>query len=140
VSTSINPPTSNPNLPRGVLTLLNPLSLDVPTVGATTFEWEWVGDALAPTYGFEVSVWLSNEARASVHDAVQDNKKGGAIEKIGNNRYRLKVSNLRYAKGVLGRSGIYRWTVGIVRVNPQYIDYGLQANYTLLRYENINIP
>ena len=102
--------------------------------------WLFSPDRLAPTFGFEVSVWLRGEFRAGVHDAVADNKTGGAIKKIGENRYQLTVFNLRYARGVLGRSGIYWWTVGIVQVNPKYIDYGLQASPARLRYEALGRP
>jgi hypothetical protein len=119
-----------------VLTLHHPLSLDVPTQGLTVFEWEWVGDTLPPRFGFEVSVWLPNEFRAGVHDAVKDNAPGGEIVQVGPNRYQLRVTDIRYARGVLGRTNNYLWTVGIVQVNPGYIDYGLEANPAQLRYES----
>jgi hypothetical protein len=61
--------------------LLNPLLLDEPSYGPTTFEWEWAG-AIPPGYGFEVRVWREGEAPAGVHDAVLDNTQG-RVEKIG---------------------------------------------------------
>jgi hypothetical protein len=134
VVTLINPPPSAPSgLPRGILTLLKPLSFDV-THGLTVFEWEWVGDPLAPRFGFEVSVWLEGEPRAGVHDAVRDNGPDGEIEQIGENRYRLSVTDIQYAAGVLSRDGLYQWTVGIVQVNPNYVDYRLEADPVPLFY------
>ena len=58
---------------------------------------------------------------------------------IGPNRYQLRVTDIQYARGVLGRTNNYLWTVGIVQINPSYIDYGLEADPAQLRYENINI-
>jgi hypothetical protein len=59
----------------------------------------------------------------------------GGIEQIGPNRYQLKVGNIRYAKGVLGREGNYYWTVLVVQVSPTYVDFGLQAVPARFRYE-----
>jgi hypothetical protein len=98
------------------------------------FSWEWVGDTLTPKYGFEVRVWLNGEPPTGVHDAVLDNQEG-RIEQIGPNRYRLKVSDIRYAKGVLGREGNYYWTVLVVQISPTYTDFGLQAIPARFRYE-----
>ncbi|MBN1220783.1 MAG: hypothetical protein JXM69_17815 [Anaerolineae bacterium] len=134
VVTNLTAPASAPYLPSGTLILLSPLSLDLPSYGLTYFEWEWIGDPLAPRFGFEVSVWLEGQARAGVHNAVRDNTTKGDLEQIGRNRYRLTVSNIRYAAGVSGRSGTYLWTVGIVQVNPGYVDYGLEANPARMRY------
>jgi hypothetical protein len=107
----------------------------------TVFEWEWIGDPLAPRFGFEVSTWLPNEYRAGVHDAVKDNAPGGEIVQIGPHRYQLRVTNIRYAQGVQGRTNNYLWTVGIVQVNPNYVDYQLQADPAQLRYEALeNTP
>jgi hypothetical protein len=121
------------------LTLLSPLSLDVPSYGLTKFEWEWVGDPLAPRFGFEVSVWLAGEGRSGVHDAVADSRGDGDLKQIGPNRYLLTVTDIRYAAGVLGRTNNYLWTVGIVQVNPNYVDYGLQADPAQMRYEDGSI-
>jgi hypothetical protein len=133
VVTFIKPPPSAPSgLPQGILTLLAPL--DDTTYGLTVFEWEWVGDTLPPRFGFEVSVWQEGAARAGVHDAVIDNGPNGEIEQIGENRYKLSVTNIRFAKGVESRSGPYQWTVGIVQVNPNYVDYGLEADPAHLQY------
>lgn len=93
-----------------------------------------MGDPLAPKYGFEVRAWLQGEPPLGVHDAVLDSQVGG-IEQIGPNRYQLKVGNIRYAKGVLGREGNYYWTVLVVQVSPTYVDFGLQAVPARFRYE-----
>ncbi len=127
-------PPSAPGLPSGILTLLDPLSLDVPTYGPTDFEWSWVGDPIPPQFGFEVSVWLPGEAQAGVHDAVMDAQQGG-IDSLGGDRYRLKVGNIRFAAGVKGRTGTYFWTVAIVRVSPNYETFGLQPPPVRFRYE-----
>jgi hypothetical protein len=112
--------------------LLNPVSLDEPSYGLTTFVWEWQG--LVPSgYGFEVRVWREGEPPAGVHDAVLDNTQG-RIEKIGENRYRLQV-DIRQAAGVRQRSGQYLWTVALVQISPNYADSGLQAEPGRLRFE-----
>jgi hypothetical protein len=126
--------TATPAPPRGTITLLNPLSSDRPTHGPVVFDWLWQGDPIPPAFGFEVSVWLPGEAQAGVHDAVEDARQG-IIERIGDNHYRLRVSNLRYAKGVLGREGTYWWTTALVRVDPIYEGVGNQALPLKLRYE-----
>jgi hypothetical protein len=77
---------------------------------------------------------LPGEPQAGVHDAVLDHREG-RIEAIGRNRYRLKVSDIRYARGVLGRAGIYNWTVAIVQVDPNYAEFGLQAVPARFPYE-----
>ncbi len=122
-------------MPSGILTLLDPISIQIPpSRGPTTFVWEWIGDPLPPEYGFEVRLWLNGEPQTGVHDAVLDNKEG-RIESIGSNRYQLKVGNIRYAKGVLGREGIYNWTVAVVQISPNYADFGLQAVSARFKYE-----
>jgi hypothetical protein len=112
--------------------LLNPLSLNEPTYGPTTFEWEWQG-SVPSGFGFEVRVWREGEPPAGVHDAVLDNNEG-RIEKIGENRYRLQV-DISQAAGVRERTGEYRWTVALVQISPTYADMGLQAEPGWLRYE-----
>ncbi len=135
VSTRIVAPAAAPNLPSGILTLLDPISTEIPpSRGPTTFIWEWLGDPLPPEYGFEVRVWLTGEPQAGVHDAVLDRRED-RIEFLGSNRYQLKVGNIRYAQGVLGREGIYNWTVAVVRVSPAYADFGLQAVPARFLYE-----
>jgi len=135
VSTRIVAPAAAPNLPSGILTLLDPISTEIPpSRGPTTFIWEWLGDPLPPEYGFEVRVWLTGEPQVGVHDAVLDRRED-RIEFLGSNRYQLKVGNIRYAQGVLGREGIYNWTVAVVRVSPAYADFGLQAVPARFLYE-----
>lgn len=134
----VNPLPSIPGLPSGTLTLISPLTVDVPTYGATTFVWEWVGDPIPPDFGFEVSVWLPWEFQAGVHNAIRDNQPGGEIEVLSPTRYQLKVTDIQFAAGVKGRTGTYQWTVGIVRISPNYETYGLQPPPALIRYEHIN--
>jgi hypothetical protein len=119
-------------LPGGTFVLLNPLSLERPSYGPTTFEWEWSGP-LPDGFGFEVRVWREGEPPAGVHDAVLDNRQG-RIEKIGENRYRLQV-DIRQAAGVRERTGEYLWTVALVQLSPTYADLGLQAEPARLRFE-----
>ena len=121
-----------PRLVEGTFLLLKPISLDEPTYGPTTFEWEWQG-TVPPGYGFEVRVWREGEPPAGVHDAVLDNTQG-RIEKIGENHYRLQV-DISQAAGVRERSGEYLWTVALVQVSPTYADSGLQAEPGRLRFE-----
>jgi serine/threonine-protein kinase len=122
----------SPALPGGTFVLLNPLSLERPSYGPTTFEWEWSGP-LPDGFGFEVRVWREGEPPAGVHDAVLDNRQG-RIEKIGENRYRLQV-DIRQAAGVRERTGEYLWTVALVQLSPTYADLGLQAEPARLRFE-----
>ncbi|MBE7473769.1 MAG: hypothetical protein HS114_31960 [Anaerolineales bacterium] len=139
VSTRIVAPAAAPNLPSGILTLLDPISTEIPpSRGPTTFIWEWTGDPLPPEYGFEVRVWLTGEPQAGVHDAVLDHREG-RIESLSSDRYQLKVGNIRYAQGVLGREGIYNWTVAVVRVSPAYADFGLQTVPARFLYEPFQI-
>jgi hypothetical protein len=139
VSTRIVAPAAAPNLPSGILTLLDPISTEIPpSRGPTTFIWEWTGGPLPLEYGFEVRVWLTGEPQAGVHDAVLDRREG-RIESLGPDRYQLKVGNIRYAQGVLGREGIYNWTVAVVRVSPSYADFGLQAVPARFLYEPFQI-
>jgi hypothetical protein len=134
-SLRIIPPVDAPDLPGGLLTLIDPISAEIPpSHGPTTFVWDWTGDSLPSKYGFEVRVWLPGEPQASVHDAVLENR-AGLIEKIGPNRYQLKVGDIRFAEGVLGREGIYNWTVAIVQISPDYSDLDLQAVPTRFKYE-----
>ncbi|HMQ53074.1 MAG TPA: AAA-like domain-containing protein [Anaerolineae bacterium] len=125
-------PTSTPAVPSGRFTLLSPVSLDRPSFGPTTFEWEWSGQ-LPPDFGFEIKVWREGEPPLGAHNAVLDNKNGN-IERIGENRYRL-VTNIKHAAGVEDQSGQYLWTVALVRVAPEYGDLGQQAESLPLRYE-----
>ena len=120
--------------PNGNLTLIAPISLDQPTFGPISFIWEWNGDPLPPAYSFEVRVWVPGAVPTGVHDAVADSQTG-RIEQIGTNRYQLDISNIRAAEGVQGQAGIYLWTVQLVRVAPDYAEFGLQAEPTQLRIE-----
>jgi hypothetical protein len=112
--------------------LLQPLSLDEPSYGPTTFEWTWTGP-VQPDTGFEVRVWRADEAQAGAHDAVLDNRQG-RIEKIGETQYRLYI-DIRDAFGVKGRKGEYLWTVALVQIAPTYADLGQQAEPARLRFE-----
>jgi serine/threonine protein kinase len=117
----------------GMITLLNPLSLEEPSYGPTDFEWQWTGEAIPPEFGFEVRVWREGEAPAGAHDAVQDNLLG-RVERLDKNIYRLSI-NIQDAFGVKRRTGLYLWTVALVRINPVYADLGRQAEPTYLRFE-----
>ncbi len=114
------------------LVLLQPMSLDSPSYGPTTFEWQWNRE-LPPGYGFEVRVWRQDSPPAGVHNAVLDNQNGN-IKSIGGGKYRLSV-NIREAAGVKGRSGEYLWTVALVQVSPTYVDLGEQAEPARMRFE-----
>lgn len=114
------------------ITLLQPLSLDSPSYGPTTFEWQWNREVPAG-YGFEVRVWREDESPAGVHNAVLDNQ-NGAIKDIGQGKYRLST-DIKEAGGVKGRSGEYLWTVALVRISPEYADLGEQAEPARLRFE-----
>jgi hypothetical protein len=113
------------------LVLLKPITLDQPTFGPTTFEWQY-GGALAENQGFEVRVWRTGEAPAGVHDAVLDNKQG-KIQALGNNTYRLSA-DIANTPGVLNRRGEYNWTVILIELEP-YKDLGIQAPAAVLRFE-----
>lgn len=128
----IVPPTAVP-IPKGVLTLLKPLSLEEPSYGPTDFEWQWVGEEIPAEFGFEVRVWREGEPPAGVHNAVQDNQRD-RIERLGENKYRLSV-NIRGAFGVRERTGKYLWTVALVRIRPTYADLERQADPAYLRFE-----
>lgn len=117
----------------GIITLLNPLSLEEPSYGPTNFEWQWTGEAIPPEFGFEVRVWREGEPPTGVHDAVQDNLQG-RVERMGKNTYRLSV-NIQDAFGVRRRTGKYLWTVALVRIRPAYADLERQAEPTYLRFE-----
>lgn len=125
-------PTPTPDLPKGQFALLAPLSLEDPSYGPTTFEWEWSGPVPAE-FGFEVRVWRDGEPPMGAHDALLDQQEG-RIERIGKNRYRLKI-DIRQAAGVQDRTGFYLWTVALVQLHPTYTDFGLQAKPTRLRFE-----
>lgn len=89
---------------------------------------------MPPEYGFEVRLWLTGETPTGVHDAVADNQ-AGRIEQIGPDRYQLNLGDIRFAQGVLGREGIYNWTVAIVQISPGYADFDLQALPAAFKYE-----
>ncbi len=127
-----SPPTTTP-IPKGVLTLLKPLSLEEPSYGLTDFEWQWVGEEIPAEFGFEIRVWREGEPLAGAHNAVQDNQQG-RIERIGENKYRLSI-NIRGTFGVRERTGKYLWTVALVRIRPTYADLGRQADPVYLRFE-----
>jgi len=86
--------------------------------------WEWQG-VVPPDFGFEVRIWREGEPPAGVHAAVLDNREG-RVEKIGENRYRLRV-DIRQAAGVQERTGEYLWSVALVQISPTYADPGMQA-------------
>lgn len=132
-ATSSAPPTSTPTpgVPTGTFTLLTPLSADDPTYGPTTFEWQWSG-SLPPEFGFEVRVWREGTPPTGVHNAVLDNQNGN-IKKLANNTYQL-ATDIKDAFGVKGHSGLYLWTVALVRISPKYADVGLQASPDQLRF------
>jgi hypothetical protein len=112
--------------------LLSPLSLDSPSFGPTTFEWQW-REQVPAGYGFEVRVWREDEQPAGVHNAVLDSQNGN-VKSIGKGKYSLSV-NIRDAAGIKGRSGEYLWTVALVQVSPNYADLGEQAEPARLRFE-----
>lgn len=114
--------------------MLNPSSVEVPTYEAVDFEWEWNGDPIPPEFGFEVYVWFEDYPQTVIHNAIQDHK-AGRIEQIGQSRYRLRIDTIRYAKGVLGPTGIYSWTVALVQIDPTYAAFDLQAPPVRFRYE-----
>ena len=120
-------------IPKGVLTLLRPLSLEEPSYGPTNFEWQWGGAEIPAEFGFEVRIWREGEPPAGAHDAVQDNQQG-RIERIGENKYRLSI-NIRGAFGVRERTGKYLWTVALVQIRPNYADLRQQADPAYLRFE-----
>lgn len=125
-------PSPTPAVLGGTFKLLKPLSLDEPSYGPTTFEWEWSG-TVPDGLGFEVRVWREGEPPAGVHDAMLDNRQG-RIEKLGEKRYRLQV-DIRQAAGVRERTGEYLWTVALVQLSPSYTDLGKQAEPARLRFE-----
>jgi serine/threonine protein kinase len=132
-------PSSTPTLlptsttPEGVLTLLEPLSLEEPSYGPTNFEWRWTGKKLPVELGFEVRVWREGELPVGAHDAIRDNQQG-QIEQIGENEYHLSI-NIREAFGVQERTGKYLWTVALIQISPGYADLGQQAEPAYLRFE-----
>ena len=122
--------------PNGTITLVSPLSLDLPSYGPTQFVWGWVGDLIPPTYSFEVRAWWPGSPPLGVHDSVLD-ARTGQIERLGPNRFRLNISNIRFAEPIKGQSGIYFWTVLLVRVAPEYTDFAIQsAEPGRFRYES----
>ena len=120
-------------IPQGALILLKPLSLEEPSYGPTSFEWQWKGQELPAELGFEVRVWRRGEPPVGAHDAVQDNLQE-RIEQLGENKYRLSI-NIRQASGVRERTGRYLWTVALVRISPNYADLEQQARPASLRFE-----
>jgi tetratricopeptide (TPR) repeat protein len=125
-------PTATETIPGGTFTLLSPISTAEPTYGPTDFEWEWTGP-LPPDTGFEVRVWREGEFPAGVHNAVLDNQ-NGTVTTLDDNRYGLKADIID-AFGVRGRSGIYLWTVALVKISPEYADLGQQAEPARLRLD-----
>jgi hypothetical protein len=115
----------------GTFTLLQPLSTDDPSYGPTTFQWQWSG-SLPADYGFEVRMWKEGQQPAGVHNAVLDNQ-NGKIEDLGNNIYQLQT-DIKDAAGVKGNSGIYLWTVALVKISPKYKDVGQQAAPAQMRF------
>lgn len=130
-------PTSSPtpSAPNGAFTLLNPLALDKPSYGPTTFEWKYSEGPLPSEYGFEVRVWKAGNYPTGVHNAVLDNKNGN-IENMGGNRYQL-TTNIEDAYGVKGKSGEYLWSVAVVQIDPEYEDISLQSEPAKMRFEAI---
>ncbi|MFN8455390.1 MAG: hypothetical protein U0401_12110 [Anaerolineae bacterium] len=61
-----------------------------------------------------------------------DNQNGN-IKKLANNTYKLDT-DIKDAFGVKGHSGLYLWTVAVVRISPKYADVGLQASPGKLRF------
>lgn len=78
-------------------------------------------------------VWREGEPQAGAHDALLDNQNGN-IQNIDGQKYRLNT-DIEWAAGVGGRSGIYLWTVALVQVSPSYADLGQQATPAQLRLE-----
>jgi hypothetical protein len=117
------------------LTVLNPITLDPPSYGPTTFEWRWSGPVPAG-FGFEVRVWREGEPPVGVHDAVMDNQNGN-VKRIGENTYRLSV-DIKGTPGVVGHNGEYLWTVALVQISPTYADSGQQAPPAHFRFAGSN--
>jgi serine/threonine protein kinase len=132
LATATPSPTVTPALPSGSFTLLKPVSLDDPSYGPTTFEWEWAG-SLPPEFGFEVRVWREGELPAGVHNSLLDNR-AGRIKQFAESRYRFNA-DIREAAGVRGRTGAYLWTVGLVRIEPDYEYLGQEATPVRFRFE-----
>ncbi|MCB0192180.1 MAG: AAA-like domain-containing protein [Anaerolineae bacterium] len=125
-------PSATPSIPTGEFTLLTPVNLANPSYGITTFEWAWSGGDLPSEFGFEVRVWKDGRFQAGVHNAVLDNQ-NGTVKKIGSDTYQL-TTDISGAAGVQKTSGIYNWTVAVVRISPEYADIGEVADSVQMRY------
>lgn len=126
-------PTNTPesSIPRGTFTLLEPITLDPPSSGPTTFVWEWTG-SLPSKYGFEVRVWRPGQPPSGVHNAILDNQ-NGRVKSLGDNKYQL-FTDISETSGVRGIGGEYRWTVSLVQIAPEYSDLKTQSDSAQFSY------
>ncbi|MCB0170145.1 MAG: serine/threonine protein kinase [Anaerolineae bacterium] len=124
LSTPTAPPTST--APTGNLTVISPNSVEETYSSLVTFVWRW--DApLMDNFGFEVRLWQDRAESLGIHSSIDDNK-NGVIKKQDNNEYSLTIENIASTEPVKrSGSGVYNWTVLLIRLDPYDPNLGIEA-------------
>ncbi len=83
-----------------------------------TFSWDWPGE-LPADFGFEIRVWLRGSEPTGAHNALLLKQESSYQHLPGDTVYSVALV-LSGVKGVTATSADYLWSVGVVRLNPQY--------------------
>lgn len=82
-----------------------------------TFVWQWPGE-LSDDLSFEIRVWLGDEERVGAHDA-RFLRQNPTFQRLDERTYTVTLV-LSGATGVKRTAADYFWSVGIVRIEPEY--------------------
>ncbi len=137
-ATPLPPPPPSPTPPittTAVLSVnLTPPTLLLPAVDKTgqifhdarevTFVWQWPGE-LTDDLSFEIRVWLQGDTPVGAHDAklLKDNP---LFVNFDGDQYSVPL-NLKGGEGILNTSPDYLWSVGVVRIQPDYEWLGIES-------------
>lgn len=110
-------------------TLLEPAAdetgkLPFDTSRTVKFVWQWPAQ-LTDDLSFEIRVWLRDAEPTGAHDA-RFLKQDPSFRRLADNKYSVLLT-LSGASGVTETSADYLWTVGVVRIEPNYEWLGVAA-------------
>lgn len=82
-----------------------------------TFIWQWPGE-LSDDLSFEIRVWAGDEERVGAHDA-RFLRQDPTFQRLDDHTYTVALV-LSGSPGVTRTSADYFWSVGVVRIQPDY--------------------
>jgi PPM family protein phosphatase len=88
------------------------------------FVWQWPGE-LPDDLSFEIRVWLRDTEPVGAHDA-RLLRQNPTFKRLEDNKYSV-ILVLRGARGIPQTSSDYLWSVGVVRIQPEYEWLGIES-------------